>query len=120
MISVWLPWPDKVLSPNGRAHHMTRAKATKLARTLAWGRTLEALNGREPRLPDGPIPVKVTFVPSRKRRGYDHDNAEASIKSFRDGIADALRVNDTRFRTTYKHEPWNVPSGVLFEIGETV
>ena len=41
--------------------------------------------------------VRVTFSPPGNY-GYDDDNLMASIKAYRDGIADGLRVNDRIFR----------------------
>lgn len=41
--------------------------------------------------------MRVTFFPPGNH-GYDDDNLMASIKAYRDGIADGLRVNDRIFR----------------------
>jgi len=49
---------------------------------------------------DGRIKMKITFYPpDRKRR--DDDNMIASFKAARDGLADALGVDDRRFRPEY-------------------
>jgi len=46
----------------------------------------------------GPITVRLDFFPpSRAKR--DDDNVPASFKAGRDGVADALRCDDARFRT---------------------
>jgi crossover junction endodeoxyribonuclease RusA len=47
---------------------------------------------------DGKIAVRLDFFPP-DRSARDDDNAEASFKSGRDGVADAMRCDDARFRT---------------------
>lgn len=49
---------------------------------------------------EGSIALTITFVPP-DRRQRDHDNMIASTKALQDGIADALGVNDRRFRASY-------------------
>jgi len=97
-----LPWPSPDLSPNARGHWSKRMRATKEARGLAfvmarkigWNVSLS-----KPWVSDAPITLHVdVFPPDRRRR--DHDNIGASLKAYRDGIADALGVNDRRFRET--------------------
>jgi len=46
---------------------------------------------------DGDIVIRLTMHPP-VRRGHDRDNGLSRCKSLLDGIADALRVNDKRFR----------------------
>jgi len=46
---------------------------------------------------DGDCDVVLTFSPPDKRR-YDDDNLIARCKAYLDGIADALGVDDSRFR----------------------
>lgn len=107
-VSVSLPWPDKLLSPNSRVHWATKAKATKLAREYAWAVTLNAT---------GPNPafrrasVRMTFCPPDKRR-RDLDNCISSTKAARDGIADALGIDDSKFECGFAFgEP--VPGGAV-------
>lgn len=92
-----LPWPHKHLSPNARPHPMARARAVKNARGIARTLTMPQARKHGP-LGEGEIRFAVTFNPPGNY-GYDDDNLMASIKAYRDGIADALKVNDTRFRT---------------------
>ena len=92
-MSISLPWPDRVLSPNSRAHWSRRAKAVKAARTLAYWLAHMGMTD----LPDGPVPVRVVFHPPDKR-GRDLDNMLASCKAYLDGISDAYGINDNRFR----------------------
>ena len=98
-----LPWPDKRLSPNARLHWAVKAAAKGKARTDACRLTVCAVPlsvKKSLRAVDLPIPITVTFYPPDKRH-RDDDNMVGSFKSLRDGIADALGVNDRRFRPHY-------------------
>lgn len=100
---ITLPWPDKRLSPNARLHWRPRAEAKAIARDWAFKLTLADMHHAERmavRLSEGHIPVRITFYPPDKRH-RDDDNMVGSFKPFRDGIADALGVNDRRFRPEY-------------------
>jgi crossover junction endodeoxyribonuclease RusA len=50
---------------------------------------------------DGPIALLVTFYPPDARR-RDDDNMIGAFKAHRDGIADAMGVDDHRFKAQYK------------------
>jgi Holliday junction resolvase RusA-like endonuclease len=89
-----LPWPDKILSPNFRGHRAVKAKAVKSARKVGGLSTLAAGVKIDW---EGDIHFWVTFYPPSKRR-YDDDNLVAQMKAARDGIADALGVDDKQFR----------------------
>lgn len=100
-----LPWPDKRLLPNARAHWRTKATVTKKARADATIATYGALGCglREVRSAlagEGKIALTVTFYPPDERR-RDDDGMVSSFKAARDGIADALGVDDRRFRPHY-------------------
>ncbi len=99
-LTVTLPWPDAALSPNGRAHHMARARAAKKARVYAWGMAKAAMGPLGIRAGTwiGPVTVQWTFHPEISR-DRDDDNFVARMKASRDGIADALGLNDTGFTT---------------------
>ena len=89
-----LPFPPRVLNPNNRSHWREKAKAAKeykricfyLAKHAGWF-------GVEftPR-----VHLWLDFYPPDKRN-YDDDNIAASFKNGRDGIADALGIDDKRF-----------------------
>ncbi len=96
MTRVELPWPPKELSPNSRAHWRKRHAAAKMMRRSAHILGMEA-KLRAPA--DGDIIIHLTLHPPVKR-GHDRDNGLARCKSLLDGIADALRVNDKRFKPT--------------------
>ena len=88
-----LPWPSAAMSPNARSHWRARQKAAKAARTLAWVETIKA--GWV--VPKGDrVHVWIDFYPPTKRLP-DDDNMLARFKGYRDGIADALGVDDRVF-----------------------
>lgn len=64
---------------------------------------------------DAPIALHITFYPPDKRR-RDRDNAQASLKHHLDGIADALGVDDYRFRPTYDFAEPEKPGRVEVKI----
>lgn len=45
------------------------------------------------------VSLRLLFVPPDRRR-RDDDNLIASFKPYRDGISDALGIDDAHFRTT--------------------
>jgi crossover junction endodeoxyribonuclease RusA len=104
-VIVTLPWPDRRLSPNARIHWRAKAPVTAQARADAAKATMAAVNGgmREVRAAlagDSKIEMTVTFYPP-DRRHRDDDGMISAFKAARDGIADALGVNDCRFRPHY-------------------
>ena len=118
MMIVKLPWPDRILSPNSRAHHMARAKAAREAR--AWAKTLtqaEFTNLKMPYQDNDNIPLSFTFCfPDARER--DSDNLNSMMKAARDGIADALGINDSRFWPTKQLRGPQVDGGkVIVRIG---
>jgi crossover junction endodeoxyribonuclease RusA len=90
------PWPPKELSPNARLHWSKKSKAAALYRNTCHLLTLEA--GLREIDWGGDIHVWIDFYPP-DRRQRDDDNMIAAFKSGRDGMAEALGVNDKRFRT---------------------
>ena len=91
-----LPFPAKVLWPNGRpAHWAAKARAVKSHRKAAWVTALAA----GLRASDAPgFSIAVTVHP-KTRNPIDRDNCVAALKSYLDGIADALGVDDRTFDT---------------------
>jgi len=90
-----LPWPDRNLHPNARPHYMVLAKAKKAAReSAAW-----AAKAAWPAIDlpaEGRLHLWLDFYPP-DRRQRDDDGLLSSMKAARDGIADALGINDSRF-----------------------
>lgn len=92
---VTLPWPTKALSPNARVHWRVKSKAAQAYRQACRMLAREAkLQAPDTEL----IHLHLEFYPPT-RRARDDDNLTAMFKSGRDGIADALGINDSRFRT---------------------
>lgn len=98
-----LPWPPAGLNPNARhGHPAQRSPIAKRYRQECWALTLAAFGCRAPFTflpPDGPIAVRLDLFPPN-RRSRDDDNAESAFKYGRDGVAEALRIDDRRFVVT--------------------
>ena len=101
MLTIRLPWPDKRLSPNARLHYQAVARVKKAARHDACFSAIAATTPaqRAALKRAESLDVAVTFCPP-SRRAFDDDNLVASIKAHIDGIADALGVDDSRWRLT--------------------
>jgi len=102
-----LGWPPRDLSPNARCHWAKKAKAAKAYRKACWALTKEAGIRIDWQ---GEIHLWITFFPP-DRRSRDDDNLIASFKNGRDGVAEALGIDDKRFRI----HPWvsNQVGGVV-------
>ncbi len=100
-----MPWPTAKLSPNARLHWGERNRAAIAYRTACKFATLNALNQHPGALSvmrahvegGGRLHVFENFD-KPDRRARDDDNVFASFKAGRDGIADALGINDRHFR----------------------
>lgn len=119
-----LPWPDSRLSPNARLYWAAKVAPKKIAREgAAWAtKGAEGFHAAKAALTasEGHIPLTVRFYPP-DRRHRDTDNMVASLKAAIDGIADALEVNDRRFRPHWFFED-SCPPGrveVEFDCGQT-
>ena len=86
-----LPWPNPVLNPNQRPHWAVKAKAAKAAKQDAFYATKEAAPVINK---DKKIHAWIYFYPPNKRK-RDDDNLLSAFKPYRDGIADALAVDDS-------------------------
>lgn len=114
---ITLPWPDKRLSPNARLHWRAKVGPKQAAKIAAGHLAYAASRGFQGaldamRASDEPIPVTITFYPP-DRRHRDDDNMIGSFKAARDGIADALGINDRRFRPHYYFEEAEKPGRVV-------
>lgn len=96
---VGIPWvPEESLSPNSRRSR--DKKAIREARAAAKLETREVvLRDGPPLLPEGEIGLRWTVWWPAGRGRHDDDSVAAMLKSTRDGLAEALGVNDRRFRT---------------------
>lgn len=95
--TIELPWPLKGLSPNARLHWSSKSRIAKLYRRDCFLRARAALLVA----PDSErIRLDIVFVPNDKRK-RDDDNLIAAFKSGRDGLADAMGIDDSRFVTRF-------------------
>ena len=96
-MKIVLPWPDMSLMPNRKnGRHWAGTQAAKVrARQDGYYAAKEVKEGTC--LPDGNIPLRITFMAPDKRH-RDLDNLLAAMKASLDGIAQALGVDDKQFR----------------------
>lgn len=91
-----LPWPSKDLSPNGRVHWRTKARATRSAFQTAVILAHEA-GWRGAELPAGRLHLWVSFHQAPGKTLPDDDNMLGRFKAYRDGLAKVLDIDDKRF-----------------------
>ena len=91
---VTLPWPPKQLNPNFRGHWAAKSKQAKAYRMACFALCIEAKLTKPET--EGRLHLWIDFYPP-DRRHRDDDNMIAAFKSGRDGIADALGIDDRRF-----------------------
>lgn len=104
-LQITLPWPPKALNPNSRGHWSKKARAAEMYRYTCKIESRNAINrGRWDLQPlrdlvaaGGQIHVFLDFCPPN-RRARDDDNISHAFKSGRDGLADALGIDDAHFR----------------------
>jgi NAD(P)H-hydrate repair Nnr-like enzyme with NAD(P)H-hydrate dehydratase domain len=88
-----LPFPPATLSGHAKGHW--RGKAAVTAKHREWARAATLAAKASAPAGTGDIRVSVTFYPPN-RRG-DRVNFPNRMKPYFDGIAEALKVNDSRF-----------------------
>lgn len=111
-VFISLPWPDRKLHPNTRLHWAAKAKATKAARHLAQGTSLE--RGLRS-VKAGSLKVTVSFVPPNNIR-RDTDGMISSCKAYLDGVADVVGVDDSKWDIRFKRSAPKAPGSVLIEV----
>ena len=120
-LQIRLPWPYKALNPNSRGHWSKKAKAAEIYRyTCKVESRIAIQEGKWDLQPlrdlvaaGGEIHVFLDFYPPN-RRARDDDNIIAAFKSGRDGLADALGIDDCHFRThPFLKRDEVVPSGEI-------
>jgi crossover junction endodeoxyribonuclease RusA len=104
MIDLILPWPPKALSPNARTHWATKSRAAYTCFLLCRQAGLQA--------PAGRALLSLEFIPPDRRR-RDDDNCIAAFKSGRDGVAQALGIDDSRFVTQLQISPDTTKGGAV-------
>lgn len=107
-----LPFPHAVLAGHNKGYWANRSSHIAKHRQWARNATLAAsLNVP----PDGDIAVKVRFFPPNNRG--DRINYPIRLKPYFDGIADALKVSDSRFVPAFEfHDADRVYPRVEVEI----
>lgn len=99
-LTVDLPYPAKILWPNGRTRSTElKAKLIRKHKEWAFTATWSALGRDKAEFASGKIPVHVHVT--RKAAGPfpDADNTVSSLKAYLDGIAQKLGINDIWFAT---------------------
>jgi crossover junction endodeoxyribonuclease RusA len=91
-----LPYPPAALSSNARGHWAKKAKVVKAYRRDCAILAKAAKLSIPPEITDK-IDLHLTFFAPDKRR-RDQDGAISRMKAGIDGIADALGIDDSRFR----------------------
>lgn len=94
MTELTLPWPPAACSPNARVHWARKSKAAKSYRAACHLLAKQA----GIKAPEGEALLMIEFVPPDRRR-RDDDNLLAMFKAGRDGLADALGIDDNVFAT---------------------
>lgn len=104
-LEVDLPWPPAGLSPNGRLNYFAKARLSKKGRRDGFWAAKSALRRTAIQVPIHPVygGVQVVFrATPPTRRIPDDDNFIARMKPYRDGVADALKVNDRCFHSSVR------------------
>ena len=116
------PWPSPKVFPNfKRAHHWrTYRHVEKAEREAGWATTCEHLAAKDRRAIrdglDGKLLLSVTFFPP-DRVHRDDDGMVGAFKHLRDGMADALDIDDCHFRCIYAFGEPQKPGRVEVELG---
>lgn len=103
MITIIVPFPDSCLLPNRRngAAWQATQRAKLEAHESGKIAAIMAAFGL-PELPPRNVDVTVVFTPPDKRK-RDVDGMFSALKPTLDGIAEGLRVDDSRFNPIHLH-----------------
>lgn len=112
MTRIVLPWFSPDLTPHARGNWHKKARATKASRAMAYWAAKEAGVKRDPE-----AVLRVTYHPPNLRA--DVQNQHGRCKGYIDGIADAMKCDDKRFKVVFPSEFGEVRKGgqVVIEIG---
>jgi hypothetical protein len=94
-----LPWPNKLLWPNGsEGSRAAKAAAKRKARDDSTWAAIEARQRDGlPDLSPAKIPIKLIVYAKPKGPLPDEDNCVSAVKVHLDAIAEQIGVNDRRF-----------------------
>lgn len=114
-LEIELPWPPRGLSPNARLQVFAKAKLFKSTKLLAGAVTKRALldagidrvilAGAKDAAGHGGVMNLQLFCTPPINRYRDEDNLIANCKAYFDGVADAMRINDTVFH--FREQVWH-------------
>lgn len=92
LASVKLPFPAKILWPNGRGHYMAKAREFKkhkgwanVAALASWVKGLQVVSS-----------IRLIVHP-KTRNAIDRDNCIAASKAYFDGLAATIGIDDSTF-----------------------
>ncbi|MDM1711454.1 endodeoxyribonuclease RusA [Pseudomonas sp. 165] len=108
MKELTLPWPPAACSPNARVHWARKSKAAKSYRAVCHLLAKQA----GIKAPEGDALLMLEFVPPDRRR-RDDDNLLAMFKAGRDGLADALGIDDNVFATQIRVSKETIKGGAV-------
>lgn len=111
-MKIELPFPPSSLSGHAKGHWRAKSVLTRQWRDDAFKVARSALVVALPAT--GDIRLHIRFVPPN-RRG-DRTNFANRVKPIIDGIADALRINDSRFVPSYEFAEPEKPGRVEIEV----
>ncbi len=111
LVSVTVPIRT-VSEANRRDHWAKRAKRAKVQRFAAFVHIEIACGSR---IASSLVPCAVTMT-RLSARNLDDDNLRGALKAIRDGVADALAVDDRDPRVTWEYGQEKGPAGVRIEI----
>lgn len=112
-MTIYLPLPPKSMSGNSRAHYMVKAKDARGTKTLAivscqkQGGDLAHYQtlGKDPTtlfvIHVNAYPAKPGCLPKGLCCPDDQDNGVIACKGYRDGIAEAIGIDDKRMSTRW-------------------
>lgn len=117
MLQFEVEWPPKQLSPNARGHWSVKSRYARRYRAACHAYAHNARVAAGVKLQAGRrLSLLLVFCPPDRRK-RDDDNLVAAFKSGRDGIADALGVDDSQFVTTFRIGGVQKGGAVLVKVG---
>jgi len=96
--TIILPWPPKELNPNWTGKLRDKLRAKKQYKHDCFWETERQLDRKIDG--SGKVPVQIEFYPP-DRRGRDDDNMIGAFKNGRDGMTDAMKINDKMLKPSY-------------------
>lgn len=94
-VTITLPLPHRVLSPNGRAHWRQKASEIRAYRRRSQVAAWTATFGYRDQFPWHAAEIEIAWF-AKTARKVDQDNVIASMKSAIDGLVDGGILSDDR------------------------